>query len=231
MPDILELIDDEKIGRLIVRADPDDAVTFIDSLPDNRREKILALLDPERQAAVRELINYPEGTVGRIMTTDFMALAPDATAQGAIDRIRERGELESFFYLYVVDETGKLVGVVPIRNLVIAPRDRKLSDMMIADPSKPMCSWIRKKPPAWFRAMNFWPCRSSMKRAAWKELSRSMTLSTSLTRKHRRHVQDGRVSQRGSRVHADFPVGKKTSAMDTLESGDRQPCCVGGGLF
>jgi magnesium transporter len=136
LPDILELIDDEKIGRLIVRADPDDAVTFIDSLPDNRREKILALLDPERQAAVRELINYPEGTVGRIMTTDFMALPPGTTAQGAIDKIRERGELESFFYLYVVEETGKLAGVVPIRNLVIAPRDRKLSDMMIADPVK-----------------------------------------------------------------------------------------------
>jgi magnesium transporter len=130
------LIDDEKIGRLIVRADPDDAVTFIDSLPDHRREKILALLDPERQAAVRELINYPEGTVGRIMTTDFMALPPDTTAQGAIDKIRERGELESFFYLYVIDEAGKLVGVVPIRNLVIAPRDRRLSDMMITDPVK-----------------------------------------------------------------------------------------------
>ena len=136
MPDILELIDDEKIGRLIVRADPDDAVTFIDSLSDNRREKILALLDPERQAVVRELINYPEDTVGRIMTTDFMALSPDSTAQSAIDRIRERGELESFFYLYVVDQSGKLVGVVPIRNLVIAPPNRKLSDMMIADPVK-----------------------------------------------------------------------------------------------
>jgi len=136
LPDILELIDDEKIGRLIVRADPDDAVTFIDSLSDNRREKILALLDPERQAVVRELINYPEDTVGRIMTTDFMALSPDSTAQSAIDRIRERGELESFFYLYVVDQSGKLVGVVPIRNLVIAPPNRKLSDMMIADPVK-----------------------------------------------------------------------------------------------
>ena len=136
LPDILESIDDEKIGRLIVRSDPDDAVTFIDSLPDHRREKILALLDPERQAAVRELINYPEGTVGRIMTTDFMALPPDTTAQGAIDKIRERGELESFFYLYVIDEAGKLVGVVPIRNLVIAPRDRRLSDMMITEPVK-----------------------------------------------------------------------------------------------
>jgi magnesium transporter len=136
LPDILALIDDEKIGRLIVRADPDDAVTFIDSLPEERRERILALLDPERQAAVREIINYPEGTVGRIMTTEFMALPPHTTAQGAIDKIRERGELESFFYLYVVDGESKLIGVVPIRNLVIAPPHRTLHEMMIADPIK-----------------------------------------------------------------------------------------------
>ncbi|HLN87113.1 MAG TPA: magnesium transporter [Candidatus Limnocylindrales bacterium] len=136
LPDILALIDDEKIGRLIVRADPDDAVTFIDGLPDDRRERVMALLDPERRAAVRELINYPEGTVGRLMTTDFMALPPNTTAQGAIDKIRERGELESFFYLYVVDDSGKLTGVVPIRNLVIAPPNRALDEMMIADPVK-----------------------------------------------------------------------------------------------
>src|SRR5574339_1119249 len=55
LPDILELIDDEKLGRLIVRANPDDGVTFIDSLPAERRERILGLLDPERQAAVREI--------------------------------------------------------------------------------------------------------------------------------------------------------------------------------
>jgi magnesium transporter len=136
LPDILALIDDEKVARLIVRADPDDAVTFIDSLPEERRERVMNLLDPERRAAVRELINYPEGTVGRIMTTDYMALPPDTTAQGAIDKIRERGELETFFYLYVVDDSGKLVGVVPIRNLVIAPPDRTLREMMIADPVK-----------------------------------------------------------------------------------------------
>ena len=104
--------------------------------PKIAAKEVFALLDPERQAAVREIINYPEGTVGRIMTTDFMALSPDTTAQGAIDKIRERGELEAFFYLYVVDEAGKLVGVVPIRNLVIAPPNRRLSDMMIADPVK-----------------------------------------------------------------------------------------------
>jgi magnesium transporter len=136
LPDILELIEDDKLSRMIARADPDDAVTFIDSLPEERRERIIALLDPERRAEVRELISYPEGSVGRIMTTDFMTLLPSTTAQGAIDRIRERGELETFFYLYVVDEDGKLVGVVPLRNLVIAPPNRLLADMMIADPIK-----------------------------------------------------------------------------------------------
>ena len=136
LPDILAHIDDEKVGRLIARADPDDAVTFIDSLPEERHERVMALLDPERRAEVRELISYPDGAIGRIMTTDFMTLLPTTTAQGAIDKIRERGELETFFYLYVVDEAGKLVGVVPLRNLVIAPPNRTLGEMMIADPVK-----------------------------------------------------------------------------------------------
>lgn len=134
LPDILALIEDEKVARVIVRADPDDAVTFIDSLPEERRERVLTLVDPDSRERVRQLISYPEGTVGRIMTTDYLALLPNTTAQGAIDKIRERGELETFFYLYVVDDSGRLNGVVPIRNLVIAPQDRALSEMMIADP-------------------------------------------------------------------------------------------------
>jgi magnesium transporter len=134
LPDVLALIDDEKVGRVISRADPDDAVTFIASLPEERKERVLAHVDPERRAGFDKMISYPEGTVGRIMTTDLLALSPEITAQGAIDKIRERGELETFFYLYVVDEAGKLIGVVPIRNLVVAPPGRPLKDMMIADP-------------------------------------------------------------------------------------------------
>jgi magnesium transporter len=132
--DILALIGDEKVARVISRADPDDAVTFFDSLPEERKEKILALLDPERRERVRKLISYPEATVGRIMTTDYLALPPHTTAQGAIDKIRERKELETFFYLYVIDESGKLIGVAPLRNLVIAPPNRTLAEMMLPDP-------------------------------------------------------------------------------------------------
>ncbi len=134
LPEILDLIEDEKLAKMLVWADPDDEVTFIDSLPEERRERVLALVDPDRRERVKQFIGFPEGTVGRIMTPEFLALSPNTTAQGAIDRIRERGELETFFYLYVVDESGKLLGVVPIRALVIAPKERTLSEMMIADP-------------------------------------------------------------------------------------------------
>ena len=134
LPDILSSIDDEKIARVIGRADPDDAVAFTESLPEERREAVLALVDPERRRSVQKLTSYPEGTVGRIMTTDYLALSPQTTAQGAIDKIRERGELETFFYLYVVDDTARLIGVVPIRNLVIAPPQRTLAEIMITEP-------------------------------------------------------------------------------------------------
>jgi len=140
LPEILDLIEDEKLAKMLVWADPDDEVTFIDSLPEERRERVLALVDPDRRERVQQFIGFPEGTVGRIMTPEFLALSPNTTAQGAIDRIRERGELETFFYLYVVDESGKLLGVVPIRALVIAPKERTLSEMMIADPIRAQVS-------------------------------------------------------------------------------------------
>src|SRR5678815_3746176 len=107
-------IDYDTVREMLRTATPDRVLRFIGK---SHPADIALLFKGLDSAEVRELINYPDGTVGRLMTTDFMALPPDATAQGAIDKIRERGELESFFYLYVIDEDGKLAGVVPIRNL------------------------------------------------------------------------------------------------------------------
>lgn len=134
LPEILELIEEEKIAKMMVWTDPDDEVTLIDSLSEERKERVLALMDPDRRERVQQFISYPEGTVGRITTTDYLALPPNTSAQDAIDKIRERGELESFFYLYVVDQAKKLIGVVPLRNLVVAPGDRTLLEMMIPEP-------------------------------------------------------------------------------------------------
>src|SRR5258705_1743547 len=66
LPDILAVVEDEKIARMISRAVPDDAVTFIDALPEERRDKILELLEPAAREKLRRLISYPEGSAGRI---------------------------------------------------------------------------------------------------------------------------------------------------------------------
>lgn len=97
LPEILELIEEEKIAKMMVWTDPDDEVMFIKCLPKERRERVLALVDPDRRERVQQSISYPEGTVGRITTTEYLALPPNLSAQEAIDKIRERGELESFF--------------------------------------------------------------------------------------------------------------------------------------
>ena len=136
LPDILALIDDEKVGRLIVRADPDDAVTFIDSLPDERRERVHELARPGascRGARDHQLPRRHRGAVDDHRLHGAAARHHRPRRHRQDSRARRVG---SFFYLYVVDDASKLVGVVPIRNFVIAPPARTLSDMMIADPIK-----------------------------------------------------------------------------------------------
>ena len=132
--EVLALIEDAKIARVIGRADADDAVTFMDCLAAERKERVLALVDPESRGDVRRLESYPRGSVGRLMTTHCLTLPPDMSAQEAIETIRRQGALDDFFYLYIVDAAGKLLGVVPLRSLVIAPPDRRLVDVMTRDP-------------------------------------------------------------------------------------------------
>jgi len=71
LPEILDLIEDVKLAKMLVWADPDDEVTFIESLPEERRDRVLALVDPDRRERVKQFIGFPEGTVGRIMTPEF----------------------------------------------------------------------------------------------------------------------------------------------------------------
>ena len=134
LPDILGVLEDDNLARLVARAEAEDAVLFLDSLPPERGEQVLALVDPDKRARLEKSIRYPRGSVGRAMSTDFVALSPDLTGQEAIDAIRQRGELETFFYVYVVEAGGRLVGVAPLRNLVVAPPERRLGEMMIPNP-------------------------------------------------------------------------------------------------
>jgi magnesium transporter len=136
LPQIFDAIGDERLAQIMARLELDDRVEVADELDDERRERVIGLLPEGPRSELRMAEVYPPSSAGRVMTTRFIALHEDMTAQQAIDRLRETGDtLESILYLYVVDEKGALRGVVPIRRLVTSRPETRCGELMVKDPA------------------------------------------------------------------------------------------------
>jgi magnesium transporter len=136
LPQIFDAIGDERLAQIMARLELDDRVEVSDELDEERRERVIGLLPEGARSELRMAEVYPPSSAGRVMTTRFIALHEDMTAQQAIDRLRETGDtLESILYLYVVDEKGALRGVVPIRRLVTSSADKRCGELMVKDPA------------------------------------------------------------------------------------------------
>jgi len=110
---------------------PDDRADMYADLPDELRMKLLDAVEPEESRDIRQLLTYPEETAGGLMTTDFVALAVDTTAAEAIEKVRESAEeVESIYWVYAVDPHGTLLGVISLRDLVTASKNKKLDEIM-----------------------------------------------------------------------------------------------------
>ena len=121
---------------MLSEVDPDDRVDILQELPREDAQRALAELernDPVAASEVRELVAYDESTAGGLMTTDFVALAPDVKVWEAIDSLRDAahgGEAEIVYYTYVVNDSDQLLGVVSLRDLIINGSGQKISDIM-----------------------------------------------------------------------------------------------------
>ncbi len=112
----------------------DDVAVLIDLLPEERSDAILKKMHKEGSEEVTDLLSFADDTAGRIMTPDFIALGEETTAREAIESLqKEYSDVEMPFYLYVVDEYGKLVGVSSLRQLVVVPPDTPLKQFMAKD--------------------------------------------------------------------------------------------------
>ncbi len=135
LPQIIDTLSDNRNADVIARLETDDMLEFVESIPEDRRDGILSLLPADKSEQLRKAQLYPPSSAGRVMTTCFVALNEEMTAQAAIDRIRAEGDTnDSILYLYVVDDQFQLRGVVPIRRLVASKPDRLCRDLMIPDP-------------------------------------------------------------------------------------------------
>ena len=110
---------------------PDDAVDVLEHLPTNVHDAIVGEMEPEEAEEVRQLEQYPPDTAGGIMTPEVTALPEGLTVQQAIDELRRISEqIEQMFYVYVVDRRLHLVGVLSMRDLILARPERRLSQIM-----------------------------------------------------------------------------------------------------
>jgi len=124
----------EDIVRILESMPTDDVADIIGRLPEEKSQAILDKMKRAESQEVEDLLRYGDDTAGGIMVPDFIALREDVTAREAIESLQtEHSDVEMAFYLYVVDEYGKLVGVSSLRQLVVVSPATPLREFMITD--------------------------------------------------------------------------------------------------
>jgi CBS domain-containing protein/sporulation protein YlmC with PRC-barrel domain len=133
--DVLEDLAPERAADVLEEMSPDDAADLVADLSDESREEILALMEDDEEAEVRELLGYPEDSAGGIMTTEYVAVTDELTAAQTIQRLRElEPDAETIYYVYVTDDAEHLVGVLSLRDLIVALPETPIRDVMKVEP-------------------------------------------------------------------------------------------------
>jgi magnesium transporter len=121
----------EKIKEIIEEMDPDDITELFDELPDEMVKRLIRLLPAVDRKVVNRLLNYPEESAGRLMTPEFIELDKDSTAEKSINKIRTIGlDKETIYYSYVIDNKGFLIGIVSLKDLLLAKPGTRTEDIM-----------------------------------------------------------------------------------------------------
>lgn len=132
--DLIEGIPIEEIVEILDTMPPDDVADLIGRLPEEKANSILEKMKKEGSEQIEGLLRYGDDTAGGIMVPDFIALREDITAAEAIQSLqKEHQDVEMPFYIYVVNEYGKLVGVISLRQLVVVLPETPLKDFMSTD--------------------------------------------------------------------------------------------------
>ncbi|MFI5200132.1 MAG: magnesium transporter MgtE N-terminal domain-containing protein [Candidatus Limnocylindrales bacterium] len=134
----VEVLEDLEPGRaadILEEMSPDDAADLVADLSETTRDEIFALMETDEKAEVQELLGYPEDSAGGIMTTEFVAVPAHLTAAETIDMLRQlEPNAETIYYVYVTDDDGRLVGVLSLRDLIVAGPETQIGEVMIKEP-------------------------------------------------------------------------------------------------
>lgn len=129
---VMETMDEERAADILDEMEPDEAADLLADLSDQRSEDLLEQMEPEEAADVKELLGYHEETAGGLMTPEFIAIPERMTCEGTIQHLRELApKAETIYYVYVVDDDNRLVGVISLRDLIVSDPGSHISDIMV----------------------------------------------------------------------------------------------------
>ncbi|HDP89100.1 MAG TPA: magnesium transporter [Thioalkalivibrio sp.] len=134
---MLEAMPPDRAADVLEEMDPDDAAALLGSLEPEDRANLIELMEEEETSQVIKLLAYPEDTAGGIMTTEFTTIPSGLRAAEALAHLRQSPEAredEALYYVHVVDEERRLVGVLGLRNLVLADPDTRVEAIMERQP-------------------------------------------------------------------------------------------------
>jgi CBS domain-containing protein len=130
--EIIEQLAPEKAADILEEMEPDDAADIVQDLSGSKRKELLDEMDEEEAEELKELLHYDENSAGGLMTTSYLAMPVQLTAQETIDRIRELSpDAETIYYIYVVDSKNHLTGVISLRDLIVSDPKTPLWNIMV----------------------------------------------------------------------------------------------------
>src|SRR5205085_1331650 len=127
--DLLKAMAHEQVAAILNEMSPDDRTALLEEMPSAAARQLIKVLTPEERRIAQALLGYPEDSVGRLMTPDFIAIHDDWTVKEVLDHIREFGrDSETLNVIYVVDDRGKLIDDLRMREFLLRPLEAKVSD-------------------------------------------------------------------------------------------------------
>jgi magnesium transporter len=128
---LLKAMGREEVTSILNEMSPDDRTALLEELPSTAAKQLIMYLSTEERKVAQTLLNYPENSVGRLMTPDYVAVKPEWSVKEALDYIRENGkDSETLNLIYVVDSRGKLIDDIRIREFLLSPLEGKITDLM-----------------------------------------------------------------------------------------------------
>ena len=126
---LLRAMAHEQVVAILNEMSPDDRTALLEEMPSAAARQLIKLLTPEERRVAQALLGYPEDSVGRLMTPDFIAIDDNWTVKEVLDHIREFGrDSETLNVIYVVDDRGKLIDDLRMREFLLRPLEAKVSD-------------------------------------------------------------------------------------------------------